>query len=72
VLERVSGAESITFINFSISSIKSRIGSIIRKVHKGLKHIPRLFGPWGAELARFWWHFAWWGKPKRVKTLILR
>jgi hypothetical protein len=60
----------ISSINFSISSIKSRIGSIFRKVHKGLERVPRLFGLWGAELARFWWHFAWWGEPKLVKTLI--
>jgi hypothetical protein len=60
----------ISSINYSISSIKSRIRSIIRKVHKGLECIPRLFGPWGAELARFWWHFAQWGKPKCMKTLI--
>jgi hypothetical protein len=59
-------------INYSISSIKSRIGSMFRKVHKGLERVPRLFGPWGAKLARFWWHFAWWGEPKRVETLISR
>jgi hypothetical protein len=71
-LEHVSSAESITFINFSISSIKGRGSSIFGKVHKGLECVSRLVGLWGAELARFWWHFTGWGKPKRMKTLISR
>jgi hypothetical protein len=60
----------IVFIGPFITSIEGKVVSIVRRVHKSLVHIPRGFGAWGVELAMFWWHFAMWGKPKCVKTLV--
>jgi hypothetical protein len=48
----------ITSTGLFISSIKGKVKSIIRRVHKSLERVPRGFGAWGVELAMFGRHFA--------------
>jgi hypothetical protein len=60
----------IISIGTSISSIKGKVASLMRRVCKSLECIPRGFRAWGVELAMFGRHFAWWDKHNHVKTLI--
>jgi hypothetical protein len=57
-LRCIYNAVVINSINLSISSVKSRIRSIFRKVHKGSVPVPSRFGLWSVELAMSWWYFA--------------
>jgi hypothetical protein len=59
LLHSHSGAFIVIFFSF----LNGWIGSIIRRVHKSLERVPRGFGAWGAELAIFGRHSAWWGMP---------
>jgi hypothetical protein len=61
----------ITSMSSFMSSIKGKVVSIMRRVHKSSEGIPRGRGVWGMDLVMFGCHFTWWGKQNCMKTLIL-